>query len=315
VGLTPRIRLRHVEGDFVVRTSAEPPRPDESPLYFADEAAARRFIGGLLLDGDATRELGRLYHRLDVGAFIDLTGEQVAQAIALQLAAGLIRVSPAEPVCAPPAPRTRILEVPYFAQPTGNTCQATCLKMMASYLEQTRAGSSTGALSLNILEINKDVNESEDRPDKKYRNSHANLRWWLERRFPTVTFFYDSFSKKSKALKKIIEFIDGDRPVLVSVSHANVEGHIILVVGYENYSEKDAGSDFNIVVHDPYGRFDPTLRSKTFGGKRFDGGRSLVSGGQNAPGECCRVPLTSVSRQAEEDKAKGTFILLAALPS
>ncbi|MDQ3998548.1 MAG: C39 family peptidase [Gemmatimonadota bacterium] len=297
----------------MVRTSQEPVRAEESPVYFADEAAARRFIGGLLLDGDASRELGRLYHRLDVGAFIDLTGEQVVNAIALQLAAGTIRVTPVEPVCAPPAALTRVLPVPYFAQPTGNTCQSTCLKMMAAYLEETAVRDSTGASALKIVEIQEVINGSKERPDKR-RNAHANLKWWLECRFPTLTFDYLTFSKQSRALKKIIEFIDGDRPVLVSVSHANVEGHIILVVGYENYAASGPSPGFNIVAHDPYGRFDPTLLSKTFGARRFEGGMSLMSERETGPGENCRVPLTSVSRQREDDDMKGTFYLLAARP-
>ena len=96
MGLTPRIHLRHLQGEYVLRTSREPMRAGERPLYFSDAGAALRFIGGLLLDGDAGRELGRLYHQLDVGAFIDLTTEQIARAIASQLAAGNIRVAPVE---------------------------------------------------------------------------------------------------------------------------------------------------------------------------------------------------------------------------
>lgn len=59
--------------------------------------------------------------------------------------------------------RSQILPVLYFAQPTGITCQSTCLKMMATYLEQSVVRQSTGAASRDILNIWKDVNESKDR--------------------------------------------------------------------------------------------------------------------------------------------------------
>jgi hypothetical protein len=308
VGLTPRICLRHVEGEYVVRTSREPPRAAERPLYFPDEAAARRFIGGLLLDGDASRELGRLYHRLDVGAFIDLTAEQVVHAIASQLAAGTIRVAP---VASETSGLTKVLPVPYFVQPTSNTCQSTCLKMMATYFEESVVRTSTGAAARDIPDIWKDINESKDRPVAA-RNAHANMKWWLERHFPSLAFEYITIADEAGALEKIVEFIDGGMPVLMSVSHVNVEGHIVLVVGYENYIPLVSSPDMNIVVHDPYGRFDPSLLSKTFGKRRWDGGMSLKSGGETGVGEQCRVPMTSVSRRREGDAAKGTYHLLSA---
>ena len=39
--------------------------------------------------------------------------------------------------------RTAVLPVPYFTQPTGITCQSTCLKMIATYLEQSVVRQST----------------------------------------------------------------------------------------------------------------------------------------------------------------------------
>lgn len=50
---------------------------------------------------------------------------------------------------------TRILPVPYFVQPTHNTCQSTCLKMMAYYLEQFVLLQSRGGAALDILDIYK----------------------------------------------------------------------------------------------------------------------------------------------------------------
>jgi hypothetical protein len=55
--------------------------------------------------------------------------------------------------------RSKILDVPYFTQPTGVTCQSTVLKMMATFLEQNVVLASTGAAQRNILDIWKDVNE------------------------------------------------------------------------------------------------------------------------------------------------------------
>jgi hypothetical protein len=69
--------------------------------------------------------------------------------------------------------------------------------------------------------------------------------------------------------------------------------------------------DFKLVVHDPYGRFDPTLLSKLYGQRRFEGGMSLMSGGSSGPGRAVRLPITSVSRQREKDKQLGTFYLLS----
>jgi hypothetical protein len=206
--------------------------------------------------------------------------------------------------------RSRTLNVPYFAQPTGVTCQSTCLRMMAQYLEQQVLLQSTGAGDRDIQAIWKDVNQSSDRP-VKLQNAHANLKWWLEQHFPSLHFDYLTIHDEPTATDRIIRFIDRGWPVLVSVSHARVPGHIILVVGYENYVANQSSADFKLVVHDPYGRFDPTLLSNLYGNRRFQGGMSLMSGGTSAPGRGVKLPVTSVSRQASDDKQRGTFYLLS----
>src|SRR5437762_12115284 len=66
----------------------------------------------------------------------------------------------------------------------------------------------------------------------------------------------------------------------VGVSHARVAGHIILVIGYENYHPAVSSAAFNLVVHDSYGRFDPNLLSKLYGGNRYTGGACLPRGGE-----------------------------------
>ena len=208
--------------------------------------------------------------------------------------------------------RSRILNVPYFAQPTYNTCQSTCLKMMASYLEQAMVFQSTGAGTREILDIWKDINESKDRPVKA-RNAHANMKWWLERHFPSLHFEYHTIMDEARACEKVIELINFGKPVLMSVSHARSDGHIILVVGYENYIPLMSTADFHLVVHDPNGKFDPSLKSSMYGdkGKRV-GGKSLMSGGEAGPGQNCLLHMTGVSRQRIKDERRGTYYLLSA---
>lgn len=215
---------------------------------------------------------------------------------------------------------TRILPVSYFVQPTSNTCQSTCLKMMAYYLEQFVLLQSRGGAALDILNIYKDINESPDRPDKirdKHNhyvlNTHTNIKWWLQRRFPSLHFYYDHYTDESIAGRKIVQYINSGMPVLMSVSHANVEGHIVLVVGYENYIPVVSSADFHVVVHDPNGKFDPTLLSTLYGKRNnLEGGMSLLEGGQFGPGRNCRLPISSVGRQRRGDEQLGTYYLTSA---
>jgi hypothetical protein len=207
--------------------------------------------------------------------------------------------------------RTKILPVPYFTQPTPITCQSTCLRMMAAYIEHFVVMQSTGAGECDILNIWKDINENPTRP-VKVRNAHKNMQWWLERHFPRLRFEYIQTRDQIQALESIVRFVDGGFPVLMSVSHVNVPGHIILVVGYENYVPNVSSPDFKIVVNDPYGQFDPALKSKLFGKNRWDSGVSLLSGGEKGPGQNVRLPVTSVSRQRAGDFALGSYYLLSA---
>lgn len=209
-------------------------------------------------------------------------------------------------------PQSKVLPVPYFTQPTGITCQSTCLKMYANYLEQQVLLASTGAGDEEITEIWKDVNQDKERPSQ-YRNAHVNFKWWLELYFsPPLKFSYEDTKDQFVALERIVKFIDQGFPVLVSVSHINVDGHIILVIGYDNYDPIASRFDFNLVVHDPYGAFDPSLKSKMFGDQRFDGGYCLPDGSEYGPGRAVKLPITSVSRQKTGDKMLGTYYTLSA---
>lgn len=207
--------------------------------------------------------------------------------------------------------RTSVLPVPYFRQPTPITCQSTCLKMIATYLEQSVLHQSTAGASRDIEGIWKDINESPERPVKA-RNAHVNMKWWLEKHYPSLGFEYLALTDEVRALEKIIGFIDGGMPALMSVSHARTAGHIILVVGYENYQQSSSTPDFSLVVHDPNGRFDPSLLSKAYGRLSWLGGMSLVGGGEVGPGQSCRLGMGSVGRQRRGDARRGTYYLLSA---
>jgi hypothetical protein len=209
--------------------------------------------------------------------------------------------------------RSRRLPVPYFAQPNETDCQSTCLKMFALYLEQQGLPSAKeAAATLDIPAIKKEINGSPNRPDKEYKNSHENMRWWLGEHFPALAFVRESTTDPVEALEKIIAFIDSEMPVIVSVSHKGVKGHIVMVVGFQNYTPYQSSADFSLEVHDPYGQFDPELLSKLNGKKRREGGMSLMRGGEKAPGMNCRLPLTSISRRRAGDKALGAYYLLSA---
>jgi len=101
------------------------------------------------------------------------------------------------------------------------------------------------------------------------------MKWWLQQHFPSLHFEYIQTNHEDNAVESTIRFIDRGFPVLVSVSHARVAGHTILVIGYANYSPGMSSADFELIVHDPFGRFDPSLLSTLFGKQRW---------GRNEPG-------------------------------
>jgi hypothetical protein len=208
------------------------------------------------------------------------------------------------------AGRSRLLKVPYFTQPTPNTCQSTVLKMFATYLEREVLKQEAGAVDLNPTDIYKTINTGAERPVKQ-TNSHANMKWWLEQRFPTLKFKYVTTTTDIKAIETIVGFIDSGFPVLVSVSHARVTGHIVLVMGYEGYVPHASSPAFKLVVHDPYGAFDPTLLSADWGKQMYTGGMSLQAGGEVGPGTAVRLDPMAASRQRKGDSQKGTFYMLS----
>lgn len=207
--------------------------------------------------------------------------------------------------------RSKVLPVPYFMQPTAITCQSTVLKMMASYLEQFVTKKPGGALSLSVAAIWSEINESKSRPIKA-RNAHGNFKWWLEKRFPTLRFEQRTLTDEIAALEYVVAAIDRAQPVLASVSHGRVKGHIVLIVGYVDYMPNMSTPGQAIVVHDPYGAFDPALGSSLWGKRRSEGGMSLLTGGETAPGRNVRLQMASLSRHRVGDPRLGNFEFVTA---
>lgn len=210
------------------------------------------------------------------------------------------------------ATRSKLLKVPYFTQPTENTCQSTVLKMFATYIEREILKADAGAIALKPVDIYAEINTSPDRPQKTFQNAHANIKWWLAKRFPTLTIHYSSTSLDFEAIDSIVHFIDSGFPVLVAVSHAKVAGHIVLVIGYEGYMDNATSMIFKLVVHDPYGAFDPSLLSDSYGKQRYDRGMCMQAGGEIGPGTGVRLDPLAASRQRKNDANKGTFYLMSA---
>ena len=200
------------------------------------------------------------------------------------------------------AARSKVLPVPYFIQPDHTTCQATVLKMFAAYLQPGNAGAQV-AVKGEIHKIKKTINDDPKRPQKKMKNAHENFRWWLQERFPQYEFERASFGLPWEAIDWIVQHIDDGFPVLTGVSHERVAGHIILIVGYRNYRPMTSSVDLEFIVHDPYGKFDPTLKSKQYGNRRNEGGMCAPAGGETGPGQAVSLGANEVGRHKKNQPA------------
>lgn len=58
------------------------------------------------------------------------------------------------------ATRSRLLRVPYFTQPTENSCQSTVLKMFSTNLEREILKSDNGAIALEPVDVYKTIDSS-----------------------------------------------------------------------------------------------------------------------------------------------------------
>jgi len=203
-----------------------------------------------------------------------------------------------------------ILDVPYLIQPTGNTCQSTCLKMFGMYLE-AQLGRPASIAPLSILDIWSEINEGKDRPSR-HRNDYQNMAWWLQRRFPDHRFGVNSTRDVDDATQRFVRTIDNGFPVIVSTNHSRTAGHIILVIGYigaESYSCAEAA----FVCHDPNGRFHPSLHSQDYGRRRVAMGVCLASGGQVGPGKAVVYDHQAIHRIRSDQHSSGTYFLISAI--
>jgi hypothetical protein len=201
-----------------------------------------------------------------------------------------------------------LLAVPYITQPTAITCQSTCLKMYGLYLSNRLAMSSV-VQGMEIAEVWKEINTSADRPSRN-RNSYENMVWWLKKYFPMYEFSVTSTRHTEKAMSYVVEKIDSGFPVMVSTNHEGTSGHIILVVGYSGV-EKYQCSNIKFFCHDPYGKFNPQLRSKAYGKRRFEGGSSLLEGGEVGPGKGVVYDYNGIRRIRADKHSNGTYFLIS----
>lgn len=197
---------------------------------------------------------------------------------------------------------SRVLDVPYYVQPTHNTCQSTVLKMMSAYLEKEVVRESLGGKTISIPAIRTELATG---PVNGNPLAHKNFKWWLEKRFPALGFTYAGGLNEMNATIQIVAAIDSGVPVIVSVSHARSAGHIVLVIGYEDYIPHTSSADFKIVLHDPAGRFDQHFQKAV---NKYVGGMSLPSGSEFGPGFGCRLPIGSASRRREHAVPKYTLL-------
>ena len=196
-----------------------------------------------------------------------------------------------------------ILPVPYFVQPTETTCQATSCKMLAVYYDATKN-------FLSEEDIKKLINEHPDRPVKEYENHIDNMVWWLNRELVGKKIFVRESLNIEYAIPKIISCLNPRRPVLLSTNHSRVEGHIIVVVGYQNYHVSIFSPEFKFIINDPYGKFHASLGSKLHGKKRFQGGMSLLKGGSEGPGRNLSLDEYQIGRTRKDQHSYGVYHMI-----
>jgi len=180
--------------------------------------------------------------------------------------------------------------------------------MYAHYLSGRLAMSSM-ALGLSIPEIWKEINEGADRPSKA-RNSYQNMVWWLKKYFPNYKFTVKDTRNTDEAMDYAVNKINQGFPLMVSTNHSRTAGHIILVIGYKNYYANQS-SPVEFMCHDPYGKFDPQLKSKLYGKKRYTGGMSLEGGGEVGPGKAVTYDYEGIRRIRTDKHSNGTYFLIS----
>jgi hypothetical protein len=210
---------------------------------------------------------------------------------------------------------TKILPVPYLAQPTNITCQSTCLKMVAMYFKNVKQSTNPNqsisfpSADKGIEQIWNEVNKGTTRPSKE-RNDWANFIWWLNTNIPNKKFGIKSTADETEAIPYIIKAINAGNPVMLSTNHTRVQGHIVLIVGYINYTPNQSTTDFRLICHDPYGAFYPELSSTLFGKKRFDVGSSNIDGSEEGSGKSVELSPESIKRNRKELHNAGKYVMM-----
>lgn len=195
------------------------------------------------------------------------------------------------------------LNVPYVIQPTWNTCQATCLKMYAMYLD-TYGESMFEFGDKSVEEIYNEINTGFERPINK-KNSWTNFVWWLNKTNGYDTFHLINTPKEEEAIDYITSSIDLGYPVLVSTNHLYSDGHIILVIGY---SISDESCEF--ICHDPYGEFHPELLSEYFSETRYSFAQTNSDGSNEGVGKAINLTLNGIKRLRRDSHNSDKFILI-----
>lgn len=213
-----------------------------------------------------------------------------------------------------------ILKVPYFPQPDNVHCQATCMKMMSTYLDSLLGRPRSDR---DIFSIKTTINSSANRPDKRFKNSWTNMKWWLDGEFKGK-FRFELYQKSDAAEshRRIVESIRQKLPAMLSTQHGTINGHVILAVGVVTeigsniYSDAvaDGSRDSCVYVcHDPYGASDPAGRqSLRYGKRRFEGGMTYVDPGMGAagPGRNVYYPPDNIQKVIKIDGSPQTFYIL-----
>ena len=200
--------------------------------------------------------------------------------------------------------KSKILDVPYKVQPNEKTCQSTCLKMLSMYFN-------VPGKEENIENIYDKVNKSPKRPDKtpctvkngdeRCVNAWENIVWWWNSEAIVNTSQIRMKNSTTRdpieAIEKIVENIDADKPLMMSVTNKNARaGHLVLVIGYTEYLPNQSNPNFKLICHDPYGRFFPELTSELHGEKRYDYGYSKMDGSEFGPGAGVEISIESLKK-------------------
>lgn len=210
----------------------------------------------------------------------------------------------------------KVLDVPYHIQPNAVTCQSSCLKMYASYLQTN--GYTFPAADDEIIEIHSELGSNPERPNKEHRNTWTNFLWWLNQHNAEngLQFNLEITDDQQQAIVRMINSIDNGFPVLLSTNHARVKGHIIMVVGYVNHFNNEGPTTWNeglqFVCHDPYGEFHPELLSNLYRNNRYKGSFEEFKGGQYGPGKGVLLSIDALKRMRSDQHTENQYVMISA---